>query len=290
MKEIGGYFELELPCYTGDYIFKDMTAVNSGRNALEYILSQLPVRPKRLFLPAYTCEAVLQPILRLGLPYSFYRIDQKFQIPIIPDLGDNEYIIVNNYFGIKDRYVRKLADRYREQMIVDNAQALYSSIETGIKAFYSPRKFLGVPDGGFAVTDRLLTSNLPASLSWEEAGYLLKRIDMGASSGYEDYRSHEKTIEYKVVSAMSRLTETIIRSVDHQSLIKKRRNNYCQLHNALASINRLELPQPDTFNCPMVYPFWTNNQNLRYELIRQKVYVAQYWPNVFEWCSAASMG
>ena len=34
----------------------------------------------------------------------------------------------------------------------------------------------------------------------------------------------------------------------------------------------------------MVYPYWTEKDDLRKFLIYKKIYLAQYWPNVLEWC------
>lgn len=35
---------------------------------------------------------------------------------------------------------------------------------------------------------------------------------------------------------------------------------------------------------PMVYPFLSDDANLKKKLIENKVFVATYWPNVMEWC------
>ena len=37
--------------------------------------------------------------------------------------------------------------------------------------------------------------------------------------------------------------------------------------------------------CPMVYPYYTDDIDLRERLIKQHIFVAQYWPNVLEWCT-----
>ena len=39
----------------------------------------------------------------------------------------------------------------------------------------------------------------------------------------------------------------------------------------------------------MVYPFLSDDINLRKKLIDNKVYVASYWPNVQSWCNAESL-
>ena len=39
----------------------------------------------------------------------------------------------------------------------------------------------------------------------------------------------------------------------------------------------------DTFECPMVYPYLTEDSSLRQKLIENKIFVATYWPNVMKW-------
>ena len=63
---IGGYFELELPD-SGGFLHNDGVLLNSGRNALEYVLRALG-EVKGLFIPYYTCDVVMEPVEKLGLP------------------------------------------------------------------------------------------------------------------------------------------------------------------------------------------------------------------------------
>ena len=287
--EIGGYFGLELPSPSDNYRFNNLLHLNSGRNAMEYLLRQLPQKPELVYIPAYTCDAVCTPLDRLKINYKFYRINQEFEIPIIPNLKENEYIVVNNYFGIKDNYVNHLATKLGDHIIIDNAQALYSPVPDNIKGFYSPRKFVGVPDGGLATFYSKDNIYLDQSESWDRALQLFKRIDCNAASGYDIYQKNEENLGLQETKYMSKLSETMLRSVKHDDVIAKRRHNYEQLHKELANHNKLNLPDSDSFVCPMVYPFWANDSTLRKRLIENKIYVATYWPNVFEWCSPASL-
>ena len=91
----------------------DGVRLNTSRNALEYILRSLP-DCKHVYLPLYTCEAVVQPFKRLpNLRYSFYHINEKFEIEDEIQLQEGDYLIANNYFGIKDAYIAELANKMR---------------------------------------------------------------------------------------------------------------------------------------------------------------------------------
>lgn len=82
---------------------------------------------------------------------------------------------------------------------------------------------------------------------------------------------------------MSKLTESILCSIDYEVVKQLRIENYISLHKHLKESNKFsfELGNNDV---PMVYPYWINNGiELKGKLISNKIFVATYWPNVFEW-------
>lgn len=283
MKAIGGYFELadhEEGCV---FPHQDGILLNTGRNALEYILRSIG-EVKHIYLPYYTCEVVLEPIEKLHIPFTYYHINHQFET--VDDLQpkDDEYIIANNYFGIKDAYIRQLAERYGDHLIVDCAQAFFAKPITGIKAFYSTRKYVGVADGGVAYlgnlpNDRVVVNEIERSD--EHDSHLLKRKQFGAEAGFADYQANEKKLDNQPIRWMSVNTKWILDHIDYDKVVARRRENYQYLHEALAEKNQMQQPSSDTFVCPMVYPFMmAPERELRKELIENKVFVARYWPNV----------
>lgn len=283
-KAIGGYFSLEISRVQNGYIHTNGVHLNSGRNALEYILKSIPVVQK-LYIPYYTCDVVLEPINKLGIPYGYYRIDEHLELADEIQLDKDEYLLVTNYFGIKDAYIKKLAKRYGERLIVDNAQALYAKQLEGIKTIYSPRKFVGIPDGGIAYIDNGLDiADMEQDVSYNRCTHLLKRLDLGAEAGYNDFRANSHQLVNQPIRRMSNLTWNLLQGIDFEEVKKRRWKNFMQLHQALSSINRLHIPESETFACPMVYPLYTSDMTLKKWLIDNKIFVATYWPNVLEWC------
>jgi len=289
MTEIGGYFELELPPSREGFLHDGCLPVNSGRHALECILRSLDGKIRHLWLPSYTCGAVLEPIRRLGISYDLYNVSPNLEIGSMPGLEEGDYIIVNNYFGIKDEYIASVANRYKDRLIIDNAQAWYAPEIPGIKAFWSPRKFFGVPDGGVAYIPSGESFSLESDLSYGRCSHLLKRIDSGAGSGYEDFHNSSATLKAEPAKHMSQLTYRILSSIDFGRIKDRRRSNYRILSDALDSSNRLDLPDVDSFECPMVYPYLVEDDDLRRILIGNKIFVATYWPNMFEWLNPDSV-
>ena len=283
MKSIGGYFELELP--QGTEYHSQAIALNTGRNALEYILRARGY--KRVYLPYYSCEVLLEAFKRLGVEYTFYHINANLEADLQASLSSDEAILCINYFGLKQDHVNALAQRYGKQLIVDNTQAFYARPIDGIDTFYSCRKFFGVPDGAYLYCDKVLDAELEQDYSWERMTHLLKRIDVSAEAAYADFREQSEKLKNNPIRKMSNLTHRIMASIDYDGVAERRRQNYQLLNEAIGNKNGIALP-PSADAVPMVYPFLTTDQQLRQRLIDNKVYIATYWPNVLDWINTDS--
>ena len=282
---IGGYFELELPerC---SFPHDDGMLLNSGMNALEYVLLALG-NASHVWVPYYTCDVVLEPMQKLGVPYTFYPINRNLELDKMPSLQDGEYLIYTNYFGVKDEYVSKLAIFYGSHLIVDNAQAWFAKPIEGVHTIYSPRKYVGVPDGGVAYCVKHIDKNtIEQDVSYERCSHLLKRLDLDPSEGYADFRANSKQLVGQPIKRMSKLTQRMLCSIGFEEIKSKRRKNFGYLHEHLKETNLLDMPSMDSFVCPMVYPYLTNDASIKQRLIENKVFVPTYWPNVLEWCDS----
>lgn len=278
MEAIGGYFSLELPQH--EEYHKNAIRLNTGRNCLEYILR---VRGyKKVYVPYYTCEAVMEPINKLGVPYEFYHIDIHFEIRDRFTLKEGEALLYTNYFGLKQRYVEQLAEKVELRLIVDNTQAFYAKPLTGIDTFYTCRKFFGVPDGAYLYCDKDLDGEIEQDYSYDRVAHLVKRIDLSAEEGFKDFRRVDDGLDNQPIRKMSKLTQRMIQGIDYEAAAQRRRVNFQLLHEALSKENNLELHLEDDA-VPMVYPYLVPVQGLREKLIENKIFVARYWPNVLDW-------
>lgn len=278
MNAIGGYFELELR--KGGHYHQEAIRLNTARNSFEYVLRSRQYT--KVYIPYYTCEVMLEPIDKLGIEVEFYHINESLEPISTPLLKKNEAFLYTNYFGLKQNCVKHLAEVYGNQLIVDNAQAFFAEPIQGIDTFYSVRKFFGVPDGAFLYTTKKTDQEIEQDVSYERMSHLLKRVDLGAEAGYMDFRNNDDALCNQPVRRMSKLTEAIFSGIDFEASKQQRRTNYTFLDNALKDSNRIHLSL-DSEAVPMVYPFWTDDASLRQKLIKNKVFVATYWPNVMEW-------
>lgn len=285
--EIGGYFTLELDPKE-HYLHKDGIMLNSGRHALEYVLKTIP-QIDCIYLPDYTCRVVKLPIEKLGIKIKRYEVSKDMRLANPIELGEYDYLLFTNYFGILDSYIVELSKIYGDKLIVDNAQALFARPIDGVRTAYSPRKFIGVADGGIAYSPtRFIGEICETDISVERSNYLLSRFDYPSASGYVASKESNKTIESSDLKWMSHLTKTIYQSVNFDLIKSKRKHNFEYLHQQLGDINQMNIPTIDTFECPMVYPLFVKNDSLLKSLIEDGIFVAVYWPYVLQTCPEES--
>ena len=186
--EIGGFFELELT--NNKEYHPKANRFNLGRTAFECVL--LARNIEKVFLPYFTCDVMLEATKKIGLEYEFYHIDWKLE-PIFDysRLRNVDCFVYTNYFGLKDVFINKIA-KYCRNLLVDNAQAFFSMPVKNIDTIYSPRKFFGVPDGGYLYSTISFEGKFAVDDSSKRFKHLLGRIEYGAERVYRDYVENEK--------------------------------------------------------------------------------------------------
>jgi hypothetical protein len=284
MNSIGGYFDLEL-C-KGEHYHANALRLNTARNCLEYILQAK--KYKKIYLPYYTCEVLLEPLRKCNVTYEFYPIDESLEPIRLFKLAKDETFLYTNYFGLKQEVVTKLSQCYGKQLIVDNAQAFFAPAVKDIDTFYSARKFFGVADGAYLYTNEVLDRELEQDLSYSRMTHLLKRADLSAEAGFQDFHHADSALIGNPIRKMSKITDAILASINYSTIISKRKANYEQLHKSLADSNQLHL-KLDNNAVPLAYPYLSDNIFLRQKLAENRIYTPTYWPNVLTWCNATSL-
>jgi hypothetical protein len=274
MKAIGGYFGLETEKKTEFYT--DLLSFNSGRNALRLYLREKKVQ--KLYIPFYICDSVIQAVAKEGVSIHFYRLTKNFE-PVLDDISDRKaYILSVNYFGICENNILSMKDKF-QNVIIDNSQAFFSKPLPGSTVFYSPRKFFGVPDGGYLFSDINDDVILDQDHSYDRALHLLIRHDRQPEQGYAEYLNNEKLFDALAIKGMSNLTKTILCSIDYEKVQKIRENNFVYLHERLAEINAIDIAT-NSVSGPMAYPFMSDTKELRNHLIQNRIFCGSYWQEV----------
>lgn len=284
--EYGGCLWFETSTRQQDYYKRfenNRVEVDSGRSAIQYIIEKYGY--KRIWLPVYNCPLVSERIKKVSnLDVIFYNLNEDFSPQInLKHLRSGDVFLWVNYCGVmQDGLVDWIADMQvnsAADVIIDNIPAFFS--EPRMEAFniYSCRKFIGVPDGGYVIGNRVEKDFLQTYETAQNYLYLLKAIERGANAVYSDYQESEKRItEEEIVYGMPKLTRRILCNVDYEQIKETRLRNFHKLHDLLGDKNRIKV----NFHTktPSVYPYLTRNKGLRQQLLDNKVYISRFWKHI----------
>mgnify|MGYP000882286192 CR=1 FL=1 len=274
MKEIGGYFGLE-QLVNNEY-HRDLIALNTGRNALLYVLKAKDIQ--KLYIPYYLCHSVSYMLEKHKFNYTYYHIDADFNPLFDIRLDDHDYLYIVNYYGqLTNEVVTSLKQKY-ERIIIDNAQAFFQKPVVGIDTIYSCRKFFGVPDGAYLSSNSILDEELEVDISKDRMTHILGRFEGTASDYYSKFQENDSSFKSAPLRHMSRLTRNILGAIDYERVKKTREENYAYLDSRLKEMNKLRLITPEG---PFAYPLYLKNGvEVRKRLAGKKIYIPTLWPNV----------
>lgn len=278
LREYGGYLPLELR--KGRELFNQynnakIARFNSGRWAI--VSAVLSVRPRTLYIPYFNCSVVRDALSAYKISYKQYFLDSNLE-PSLDVIGSDDWILYVNYFGTtpKER-IQKIAQKFKN-VIFDNTQAFYATplLDGKCMNVYSPRKFVGLADGGYLIWsgECKVNENYPQDISWDRAAFLFKSIELGTNAAYQDNLCSKVSLE-DGIKRMSVLTQKMLQSVDYDFLAEKREKNFRVLFDQFFGINQLKLSMEGY--APFVYPLLVAIPNLREKIVSKKIYVPQWW-------------
>jgi hypothetical protein len=280
-KAIGGFFELEFN--RGTTLYPQAQGFNSARFALQALLQASAI--KRLYLPDYTCSTMHEAALRSGVEVLRYQVDEQLQPVALPALKADEYLQYVNYFGLKDAYIRdQLWPALGGRLLLDNAQSLFSAPLNGVATLYSPRKFVGVPDGGWLVNGPAHMPVLEPGSSEGRTRALMGRLEGDPEPFYGTFVEVEHSIRDEGVRGMSALTARLLDGLDYPGIQARRQANFAALRRRLDSLNGFT--GFAGVSTPMIYPLLLASaeqaNQVRSALQQQRIYVATYWRELLE--------
>ena len=322
-RSIGSHFEIDANNFNNKanpewikkfYLDKNSAFVGSGRSAFHVILNEIQLKDKVLLMPDYLCGDAQIPVLKQqGINYKYYPVSKYLKISsddmislLTPETGA---VLMINYFGLRDHV--EVADKIRSYnpdicIIEDDSQAFYSMANQNPDEYWADFSFtsflksFAIPDGGCVRSKYRLKSPINESLSGQGIAYLLGGIlkheylnsastteNAGLEKNYLDlFDAAAKDVSETPVS-MTAVSLALLERYPFEDWIKRRRDNYSFLLNALQSIPQVQSITNKLKNTeiPLFLPIRvakTERNELRAYLREQQIYCPVHWPLIQE--------
>lgn len=316
-REIGSDFWLEQSEHAGSGTvslsafgisgYTDSVLTASGRAAqgivLERILREHPDMKRIALIPPFTCETVIEPFLRCGFSLFTYPITDRLMLTgevlaqAITHSGA-EVVLLHRYFGFDTLSgCDAVIAAFRRQGVIfieDRTQCVYSAHQP-LDADYvvgSLRKWLGLPDGGFAVCAAGAFEEKPAAENREMIAKKLKASYLKAD--YMQHRSDDKDAFYPLFREAEEMLETHAHyyriaaesaaaqaAADIPALKARRRQNYQQVYDALKDMHGLRILTPalGSGDVPLYLAVTAEDRgDLQRALREERIYAPVVWP------------
>jgi len=278
---IGGYFSLECGIGQGLSWLQSAAGYQSARSAIAAALTC--AKPRAVWAPYYICNAVNDALLQSGVIVHRYKLSNTYGVPVDVKPEPSDWLICVDYFGINNAAVDDALDRFGcHRVLVDASQALFHRIRPGGTGVYSIRKFVGVPDGGFLISNLLLGPRRePNEIeSFNRSRHLLARLSGAIEQGYAYFQDAEASLTSCEPVAMSQLTYQLIASIDFTSVAERRVTNYSWMAAELKRKGLKVLPLPDgavPLCCPVLE---VNALRIKQKLSARSIFTPTYWPEL----------
>lgn len=263
MKKIGGKFKISWrdfirrnPRQFQDFLVSDRKyfLTFSGKDSLRLIIKTLELNQKdEILLPSYLCKEILKPFKENNIKICFYKINKNFQT----DLEDikkkininTKVLLVIHYFGFLQNEINKIRETCRSKnifLIEDIVQSFLTREDDGFTgasadfSFNSYIKFLPINGSLLSVKENL--SVIP------------------------------------VLAEMTMISKLILKKINFQKIIKKRRENFQYLLNELKNTDYPFFKELPDNVCPLGFPILSEKRDLlKKHLISNKIYPPVHW-------------
>jgi hypothetical protein len=298
-KIIGGMFGLGRNGFYNDlppFLKGKSLLLANARSGIALLERKLA--PSQIWFPSYLCDVMLRavtPRKENRTQIRFYGINYELEISSlewVKEVQEGDLVVFIDYFGFPydKRYVIE-AKRKGAWVLEDASQALLSVHigEDSDFVLYSPRKWIGVPDGGILViNDEDMSSLLEVELEkppaewWLDAfsaAVLRREFDLfgGNRQWFQLFRQADVDAPIGAF-AMSELSQMLLRyGFDYSSIAQKRIENYRALDKILGDY--LVFPSLPEGVVPLGFPIRVKNRDhVRQKLFGHNIYPPVHWP------------
>ena len=265
-----------------------LTNARSGILLLVELLS-----PSQVWMPSYLCETMIESVSKSPATVKFYEIDYNLTMQSLDwtdSILPNDLVVVIDYFGFPCDSSNMIQIKECGAWILEDAcQALLTETVGQFSDFviFSPRKFLGVPDGGILLCNHEITYDAynlksPPAEWWLKAflaSILRREFDLygGDRRWFQLFQETEDDSPIRPC-AMSELSRLLLQhSFDYMMIKEKRIRNYELLANKLDKLALFPSLLPGVV--PLGFPIRIKNRDkVRQALFDFAIYPPVHWP------------
>jgi hypothetical protein len=297
-RPIGGFLGLELPAKDGGFraLWGASDPSRAYVNASSALAALVRAMPRgTVWLPAYICPELARAVPPDRLRY--YPLDAELSPRadvLAASVRPGDILVAVDYFGRAPgtAFLDYVAAQPNVVFVEDSAQA----IDTGTAAWgdwrlFSPRKVIGVPDGGLLVARSakaravILPDSMPDGIEAAEcAAPQLARYEDEAETHNDVWFALNRAKEQAMPLSgrrVSRLTWALLGLLEPEPIADARRGNYDVLAARLADWAFLKDVRPPYV--PLGFPVRLPpgaRQRVQQHLYRQRVFPAVHWDNL----------
>lgn len=190
MHHVGGEQELAQQGH-----FRELT--NSGRSSLRWIIESAQLQSKRLLLPDFLCEVILDVLAEYHIDVDFYSVDSQLGYQLPDDVSHYDALYLIKYFGATTASFELAITTFKRCIIVDDVFSPYPQvldIRQSWYSFNSLRKISAVADFS------MLYSNQP-----------LKPLDLKPLAEFAALKYQAKQYKYAYFNAAEGEEQTYLR-------------------------------------------------------------------------------
>ncbi|MEI6349764.1 MAG: DegT/DnrJ/EryC1/StrS family aminotransferase [Verrucomicrobiota bacterium] len=248
--------------------------------------------PPQVWLPSFLCSTMVEPSGRGSSRVRFYEIDYDLEMAShdwMSEICEGDLVIMIAYFGVPVNALSITRVKSRGAWVLEDAcQAMLSQGvgQRGDFVLFSPRKIMGVPDGGILCAkepldwDRQLQ---PAPKQWQLQclAASLQRRDFdngcGGSHWYQTYKAVDETHPCGRY-AMSELSLALLQNcIDFEEIARRRVENFRCLQGRLADYALI--PELPAGVVPHGFPVRLRQRDrVKEGLCAQKIFPPVHWP------------
>ena len=293
-KLIGGMFGLHVDkdekSHRPVFINEESIYMVNARSCIWFLLGHL--KPRKVWCPSYLCRTIIEAIRTANVQPDFYEVDFNLRINSpnwIDCINEDDIVLFINYFGFSSEF--RFFEQVKNQgawILEDASQSLLTTRTYPFADFtiYSPRKFIGIPDGGIInihsdikLNDQEYKSIPP--VWWQKAlSASVLRREFDKCGGMRDWFAIFQEIEPGAPIgpfSMSELSKFILENnIDYTSIAQKRRENYQYLLDNLKHIALF--PSLPNDIVPLGFPVYLKERDkFRQVLFDHNIYPPVHW-------------